>query len=103
MQRCLDQAYQSPGGAASSNPEVTNRASSSAAAQQYSVQETDGTHQRSIQDGLSQQRNGKTGVNFDVKFEMSRQCARTRKNDNKTLLHRGLATTVPAGSITRAL
>ena len=44
------------------------------------------THQSSVkesvvfgqQDGLNQQRNGKTGVNFDVKFEMSRQCAPTR-------------------------
>ena len=42
-----------------------------------------------MQDGLSQQRSGKTGVNLDVKFEMSRQCATTRKNDNKTLLHKG--------------
>ena len=47
------------------------------------MQETDGTHQRGVQeavipaqDGLGQQRIGNTGVNVDVELEMSRQCAR---------------------------
>ena len=30
-------------------------------------------HQRRIRDGLSQQRSGRTGVNLDVKLEMSRR------------------------------
>ena len=67
------------------DPEVTNIASSSATVQQCSVKETGGTHQRSVQeavllvqDGLSQQRNSRTGVNLDDKFEMSRRCAPTR-------------------------
>ena len=64
---------------ASRDPEVTNRASSSAA-QQHSMQGTDGTHQRGVQetviptqDGLSQQRSGEDGANLNGKFEMSRR------------------------------
>ena len=57
------------------------------------MQETDGTHQRGVQeavipaqDGLGQQRSGNTGVNVDVKLEMSRQCAPTRKRAFQVIL-----------------
>ena len=77
-------------------------------AQQCSVKETDGTHQRSVQEAvifiqgvMSQQRSGRTGVNLDEVRDEAEVCA--DENDNKISLHRSLTTTVLAGRNTRVL
>ena len=60
VQQCLDQANKTQEGLRDPPDQETDEE-----IREYAV-------------GLSQQRNDKTGVNLDVKFEMSRQCATTR-------------------------